>query len=361
MNTKLKVKLLEDRFLGADGKILPDYKFNINLPELKIQNSKLIKKPEDKYETTLFLLEGEGRKEEGGLRTKGYFKFSYVWNEGKWWITDLEGNPTMTAPKELEEDINNFINTYLDYYEKNVPFDLKLKIQNKKKSIHPYITNLPLITVILATFNAEEHLEKALQSVINQIYPNIEYIIIDGGSTDGTIDIIKKYEDFIDYWVSEKDEGIYDAMNKGIICSLGDYLYFLGSDDEVILETVFSSIFIEEIDNIKNSKLIYGNAIFRDSAEIYDGKFLSYKLRFKNLCHQATFYKSELFRTYGLYNTKYKIWADYERNIRFWKVSNPKYLNKAIAVYRRSGVSSSVEIDKDFLSDYEYIMSWIGS
>jgi hypothetical protein len=108
----LKIKLIIDKnYLDKDGKILPEYKFKINHPALKIQNSKFICNPDDKFETTLFLPEGEGRKGEGGLRTKGYFKFSYVWHEdgdcegvseskknGKWWITDLEGNPVVPAP-----------------------------------------------------------------------------------------------------------------------------------------------------------------------------------------------------------------------------------------------------------------------
>ena len=355
---RIKIRLINDEYIDEKGKIKEEHKFSINYPQMKIQNSKILGKPEDKFETMLFLPEGEGRKGEGGLRTKGYFKFSYVWNEDIWWITDLEGKPVIPAPEEIQDKIKDYINAYLEYYEKDIPLYLKPKFQHRK-SKYPYFTNLPLITVIIVVFNAEKYLEKALQSVINQIYPNIEYIIIDGGSTDGTLDIIKKYEDFIDYWVSEKDEGIYDAMNKGVKCSLGDYLYFLGADDVVISENVFSSIFIEEMDSIKDSKLVYGNVIFKDNADIYDGKFSTYKLRFKNICHQAIFYKAELFKKLGLYNTKYKIWADYERNVRFWRVSNPTYINKAIAIYRRAGASSSIELDKDFFADYEEIMAWL--
>jgi len=76
--------------------------------------------------------------------------------------------------------------------------------------------NKPLISIVTVVYNGEEFLEETIKSVVSQTYKNIEYIIIDGGSTDGTVDIIKKYEDKIDYWVSEPDSGIYDAMNKGI-------------------------------------------------------------------------------------------------------------------------------------------------
>ncbi len=86
------------------------------------------------------------------------------------------------------------------------------------------IDSLPLITVITVVYNGEKYLEETIQSVINQTYPNVEYIIIDGGSTDETIDIIKKYEDKIDLWISEKDEGIYDAMNKGIYLATGQWV-----------------------------------------------------------------------------------------------------------------------------------------
>ena len=139
------------------------------------------KQAEDKFETFLFLPEGAARQGEGGLRTQGYFK------------TSLEGKP--------------------------------------------------LITVVTVVFNGEQFLEETILSVMNQTYENIEYIIIDGGSTDGTLNIIKKYENSIDYWVSEYDRGIYDAMNKGIALSQGDFIGFLNADDLYNLEV------IEELSN----------------------------------------------------------------------------------------------------------------
>ena len=89
----------------------------------------------------------------------------------------------------------------------------------------------PLISVITVVYNGEKYLEETIQSIINQTYDNVEYIIIDGGSTDGTVDIIKKYEDRIDYWVSEKDKGISDAFNKGVKVAKGDYINFQGDGD----------------------------------------------------------------------------------------------------------------------------------
>ncbi|WP_257287211.1 glycosyltransferase [Endozoicomonas sp. SESOKO2] len=89
----------------------------------------------------------------------------------------------------------------------------------------------PTVSIITAVFNGERHIEETILSVINQTYKNIEYIIIDGGSTDGTVDIIKKYERNIKYWISEKDKGISDAFNKGVLQSSGDFLNFQGDGD----------------------------------------------------------------------------------------------------------------------------------
>ena len=92
-------------------------------------------------------------------------------------------------------------------------------------------TNIPLITIITVSYNAVKTIEDTIVSVLGQTYNNIEYIIIDGGSTDGTLDIIKKYQDKITYWVSEPDKGIYDAMNKGIAKANGELIGIINSDD----------------------------------------------------------------------------------------------------------------------------------
>ena len=102
--------------------------------------------------------------------------------------------------------------------------------------------NNPKISIITVSFNAVKVIEETIVSVINQTYTNVEYIIIDGGSTDGTVDIIKEYADKISYWVSESDKGIYDAMNKGGIKALGDFLYFLNAGDSFYNKSSLMSV-----------------------------------------------------------------------------------------------------------------------
>ena len=110
----------------------------------------------------------------------------------------------------------------------------------------------PLISIITVVYNDKIKLEETILSVIGQTYDNVEFIIIDGSSTDGTINIIKKYEDKIDYWVSEKDSGIFDAMNKGILASKGDYINFMNAGDfftkNNLVSEVVNILDSEEID-----------------------------------------------------------------------------------------------------------------
>lgn len=341
MTFNFKVKLIDDNFLDKDGKILHEYKFKINHPTLKIQNSKFIGKPEDKFETMLFLPEGEGRKGEGGLRTKGYFKFSYVWNGGSWWITDLEGNPVMPAPEEIQKSINEYLNTLSS---KNNP----IQTENSAANQYPTLNKLPLITVITVVFNGEKYLEQTIQSVINQTYPNVEYIIIDGGSTDGTLDIIKKYEDYIDYWVSEKDKGIYDAMNKGVICSLGAYLNFMNSGDQFFIYTNIENIIMSLANKIEEIGIIYGSVLHYgdpDDEYIYIAPSLKLKdniILYMPSYHQSIFYKRNNFMKLGLYDTNFKISSDYELTLRFISSGVKVFrINEIISKFLSNGISQS--------------------
>lgn len=280
------------------------------------EKPKIVNNPGNKFETVLFLPEGENRKGEGGLRTKEYFKHSYKMVDGEWFIVDSDNNPVIPALGDIKSKIKQYLSSNTQY---QTP-----------------ITELPLITVITVVYNGDKYLEETILSVINQTYPNVEYIIIDGGSTDGTLDIIKKYEDYIDYWVSEKDKGIYDAMNKGIDVAMGDYCLFLGADDSLsdgILEQIFTNL-------SKKYLLIYGNIKY-NNGRLVRSKF-SFKTYLHNtIHHQAAFYNKKLFNVFR-YDLKYKIAADYEMNLLFYLNKSrleSLYIDKVFALCSDNGLS----------------------
>lgn len=197
----------------------------------------------------------------------------------------------------------------------------------------------PKITIVTVTYNAEKCLEATILSVINQTYPNIEYIVIDGGSKDGTVDIIKKYAEHIDYWVSEPDKGIYDAMNKGWKISNGEWIYYLGSDD-ILLKNGLTSL----IDGANSgADVIYGNIIYdKDWGKIekkaYPPKCLSH---FMCCSHQAAIMKKNVIAQLNGFNTDYAVIADFDLFQRaYLKQYIFKYVDKTIAVFCMRGVSS---------------------
>jgi glycosyltransferase involved in cell wall biosynthesis len=207
--------------------------------------------------------------------------------------------------------------------------------------------SIPLISVVTVVRNGKKHLERAIQSVINQTYDNVEYIIIDGASSDGSLDIIKKYEGVLDYWVSEPDQGVYDAMNKGISLFRGDYILFLGCDD--VLFDIFHKIarFFD-----RSAVSYYWNVVLSNNERTYDGKFSSYKLFLKNIPHQAIFYSRQVFYMYS-FNTKYIAVADYNLNLKIFadKKYGFKYIPYTIAKYNNEhGLSSNI-IDHAFSAD----------
>jgi glycosyltransferase involved in cell wall biosynthesis len=125
----------------------------------------------------------------------------------------------------------------------------------------------PVFSIITVVFNRKESLEKTILSVINQTYKNINFVIIDGGSTDGTIDVIKKYSNNISYWVSETDNGIYDAMNKGLKAAKGDYVWFINSGDEIFDKDILLKLKVLNI----SPDIYYGDIAYIDENGNYLG------------------------------------------------------------------------------------------
>ena len=214
----------------------------------------------------------------------------------------------------------------------------------------------PLISIIIPTLNSEATLGIALDSIINQSYQNWEVIILDGLSTDKTLEISKQFQlRFPNIQIiSEADKGIYDAMNKGVAFTKGEWLYFMGSDDSLFKPNTFEQFL--NLENIENFDVIYGNVHSSRFNGFYDGEFDYTKLTTKNICHQAIFFNRTVFRKIGKFNLKYEIQADWEHNIRWFfssKVSK-MYANITIANYADGGFSSSqadevLRIDKYFL------------
>jgi glycosyltransferase involved in cell wall biosynthesis len=209
----------------------------------------------------------------------------------------------------------------------------------------------PLISIILVCRNSENTIEQTIQSIVHLNYPNIEFIVIDGESTDGTIDVLNRYNDFIDRLVVEKDSGIYDAMNKGTKLANGEYLYFIGSDDIII------NSWRNLIGKLKlRNTVYYGNVYFPVTNQIYDGKFSFIKLLTRNLCHQAIFYPKAVFEKYH-YSGKYPLSADFHLNLLL--NSDPdfkfKFIDILIAIYSEKGISTN-KPDNKFLQDHIKIM-----
>nr|WP_296188110.1 glycosyltransferase family 2 protein [uncultured Prevotella sp.] len=209
-----------------------------------------------------------------------------------------------------------------------------------------------MISIITATFNSAKTLKDTIQSVLRQTNKDFEYLIIDGGSTDETIDIVKSYESEFSgrlKWVSEKDEGIYDAMNKGIKMASGDVVGILNSDDyftsDDILQIVDNAFKSHEID------AIYGDIHFiRDGnpqkcVRYYSSRmFRPFWLRFGFMPAHPSFYcKREVFEKAGLYSLDYKIGADYEMMVRLFKKYRimSQYINKDFVTMRTGGASNN--------------------
>lgn len=199
-----------------------------------------------------------------------------------------------------------------------------------------------LVTVITVVFNGKEHLEQTIKSVINQTYDNVEYIIIDGGSTDGTLDIIRKYEHAIDYWISEPDRGIYDAMNKGIKHSTGELIGIINSDDwydERTIEVVAKAFLA-----MPGASVFHGDLyrVEQRSGILFRKKPLSMKLPIKDMVlnHPTMFIKAICHGNLGGYDTSFSLSSDFELMYRFISEGVGFYYCEDILAYMRSGGSS---------------------
>ena len=218
------------------------------------------------------------------------------------------------------------------------------------------------ISIISTTYNSEKTIEHTILSVINQTYANIEYIIIDGQSTDGTLNIIKKYQNKITKLVSEPDKGIYDALNKGIEQANGNIIGFLHADDFYAHNKVIENIV--NVFKIKKTDSVYGNLEYVSALKTdkiirnwQAGKFCINELKRGWMPPHPTFYvKKEIYNKYGNFKLNYKIAADYDLMLRFLGKHQitTAYLDEVLVKMRMGGASnrSLINIIKKSREDY---------
>jgi len=181
----------------------------------------------------------------------------------------------------------------------------------------------PLVSIVTVVFNGEKHLEQTIQSVLSQTYPNVEYIIIDGASTDNSVSIIKKYSDQLAYWISEPDKGISDAFNKGIHKATGEIIGLINADDWFEIDAIE-----KVVDAIKNHDVVYGNmAYWKNGSKdvIVHGRH-DYLNNEMTVNHPTVFVKKKCYEQYGYFDTAYHFAMDYDFLLRL-KINNCRFIH----------------------------------
>lgn len=223
------------------------------------------------------------------------------------------------------------------------------------------------ISIITVVFNNENTIREAIESVLGQTYKNIEYVIIDGGSIDNTVNFINAYKDQLGYFVSEKDSGLYEAMNKGIRACTGDVIGILNSDDLYEDLNVIARV-MEEFTKDSELDILYGDLVYVKSDNtnkiVRNWKSKSYYNTFFEHAnvppHPSLFVKSKVYKETGLFDLRYKLAADYELMLRMFKNHNfkSKYINSLIIKMRLGGAtnqsfSNVIAQNKEILKAWE--------
>lgn len=212
------------------------------------------------------------------------------------------------------------------------------------------MANQKLISIIVVTYNCGQKIENTLQSILSQNRDLFELIVIDGASTDDTLDYLRKYKDDLTL-ISEKDDGIYYAFNKGIDLTNGKYLYFIGAGDCLkpdILEQVK--------DFLPSAKptLVYGKCYFKRQKYVNGKEFNAELFIRDNICHQGMFYHREIFDIVGKYDARYRLFADWFLNLKCFlhKEIDEQFIDYVIADYEEGGLSSRIKDDPVFKKDF---------
>ena len=203
------------------------------------------------------------------------------------------------------------------------------------------------VSVITIVFNLEAEIEKTIQSVINQTFQNVEFIVVDGGSSDGTLHIIEKYKNRINTFITGPDKGLFDAMNKGLTCVSGDYVIFMNGGDRFYSHETLATV-VKELDDIGDDSLpglIYGHAMeeSKDGRTLFLKRSRSPKVKWWGMFthHQAMMYNMSVIRKYGIrYDLKVKIGSDYKFTLEFLNHTGKTFaMNEPLCVFRQGGIS----------------------
>lgn len=194
------------------------------------------------------------------------------------------------------------------------------------------------LSIIIPTYNSASTLRRALNSIVCQTFTDWEVLIMDGLSTDDTLEIAQSYNDSRIHIYSEPDKGIYDAMNKGIKRAVGKWLYFIGCDDWLLASNTLESIFSMDINKYD---IIYGDVEAEHLAPEHSGEWSLAAIDY-NRCHQCIFYRKEVFKKVGMYNLSYPVFADFDLNLKwfFSKRLKHQYVPITVAHYSEGGYSS---------------------
>jgi len=214
------------------------------------------------------------------------------------------------------------------------------------------------LSIITINLNNAEGLRKTIESVVSQTFTDFEYIVIDGASTDGSVDIINQFADKITYWLSEPDKGIYNAMNKGIIKAKGEYLQFLNSGDWLYSDSTLQDIFCLN----KTEDILYGDlySVSKDGTSTfvtYPSKLTLDFFLYDNICHQAAFIKKNLL-VMNPYNEEFKIASDWDFFLKQIVLQNCSIskMSKTVVFYQDFGISSCEIYEQLHIKEREEIL-----
>jgi glycosyltransferase involved in cell wall biosynthesis len=216
--------------------------------------------------------------------------------------------------------------------------------------VHNSHSQLPIVSIITPSYNQVRYLEEAIRSVLSQDYPNIEYIIVDGGSTDGSVEIIKRFADQLTWWVSEPDQGQADAINKGFLHASGDIIAWLNSDDSYLPGTVSKAV--SYLMDHPEVGMVYAEANLVDGSGKILGQFPAQQTNLERMLRgsvhipqQTTFYRADIWKKVGGLNPSFYFAMDYDLWVRIAKISQPVYVKQLWANFRLHGEGKSIISD----------------